>query len=536
MKNIFKKTFLASACVASLSLTGCIEETIPTDRATADQLASSSKATEALLWAMPAFLNNYATYSSDFDYDWGYGSLMHMRDVMTGDMTIVSSGYNWYSSWSANQSMGPRYVTTYFAWTYYWKAIQTANNLIGTLDPQTCNETQLGYLGAGHAFRALFYLDAARSYEFMPNDKTSPKTDAGNDVTNLTCPIVTDKTTEDDARKNPRVTRQAMYEFILSDLDKAEEYIVNLEEDTKILPHLASVYGLKARLYMWVEDYENAAKYARMAIDEGSHTPLTKEQWLNTSAGFNTIDVKSWMWGSQMSEEDDVVKSGILNWTSWMSNETSFGYASAGPYVMITSDLYNKISNDDFRKLSFKAPETNALSGTEPILDKELFDALPTYASLKFRPGGGNTEEPKEAAACAYPLMRIEEMYFIEAEAKAHSDAGAGMQLLTSFMKSYRNSGYTYSPSSQEDAINEIVLQKRIEFFGEGISFFDYKRLNMSVDRTLSSNVDPSERFKTEGRPCWMNLTIPTSEFTNNKGLEGYENPDPSDQYTPVVD
>lgn len=544
MKNILAKTFLATACAASISLTSCIDEAVPTSYATAEQLASSSKATEALVWAMPAFLNNLGTYNSDYAYDWGYGSLMHMRDVMTADMAIVSSGYNWYSSWSSNSSLGPRYVSAYFAWTYYWKAIQTTNNLIRTLDPASCNEAQLGLLGAGHAYRALFYLDAARSYEFLPNDKTSSVSEVGNNIVNLTVPIVDEKTTEDQARNNPRATREQMYEFILSDLNKAEEYIVNLDKEdafksSKILPHLCSVYGLKARLYMWVEDYENAEKYARLSIDEGTNStfktrPLTKDEWLNTESGFNDASAKAWMWASQTTEEDDVVKTGILNWTSWLSNETSYGYASAGPFVMIAADLYNKINNDDFRKLSFKAPATNPLSGTEPVIDKDIFDGLPVYSSLKFRPGKGNTEEYKVASSCAYPLMRVEEMYLIEAEAAAHTNAAKGKTLLESFMKTYRYASYNCKASSQDDIVAEVVLQKRIELFGEGQSFYDYKRLNMSVDRTLSANVDETERFKTDGRPCWMNLTIPTNEITNNKGLEGYENPDPSDKYDPV--
>ena len=34
-----------------------------------------------------------------------------------------------------------------------------------------------------------------------------------------------------------------------------------------------------------------------------------------------------------------------------MSNEAFYGYASAGPYVMIDKSMYDRISNNDFRKL-----------------------------------------------------------------------------------------------------------------------------------------------------------------------------------------
>lgn len=538
MKNIFSKFLVATACAGTLSLTGCIEETVPTSVATQDQLSSSAQATSALVWAMPAIFNKYATYSSDYAYDWGYGSIMHMRDVMTADMAIVSSGYNWYTSWSTNSNLGERYVSTYFAWTYFWKAIQTTNNLIGAVNEESATDEQKGYLGAGYAFRALFYLDAARTYEYLPCDKTSGVSEMGNNIVNLTLPIVTDKTTEEDSRNNPRVSREVMAKFIEDDLNKAEELIPNLEAEVKpanynkTLPHLSTVYGLKARLYMWIEDYEKAAEYAEKAIALGHNKLMTEKEWTDVKTGFNT-PVSSWMWCSTSNKEDDVVKSGILNWTSWLSNETSFGYAAAGPYVMIGSELYNRISNDDWRKLCFKAPETNPLSGSEEVLDEELFEALPTYASLKFRPGQGETDDHLTAAVVSYPIMRIEEMYLIKAEAIAHSDAAQGKALLEAFVKT-RNAGYSCKATSQDDVIDEIFNQKRIEFFGEGITFFDYKRLNKSVDRTLSTNWDPSENFKTSGRPAWMNLCIAYQEKSNNKGVEGFENPDPSDVYVPV--
>ena len=100
-------------------LTGCIEETFPTNAATDEQVSSSSKSLEALLWAMPAFLNNYATVSSSAAYDWGYGSLMHIRDVMGEDMAIIESSYDWYTSWSQNKNNGEAYLSTQFIWNYY---------------------------------------------------------------------------------------------------------------------------------------------------------------------------------------------------------------------------------------------------------------------------------------------------------------------------------------------------------------------------------------------------------------------------------
>jgi hypothetical protein len=82
------------------------------------------------------------------------------------------------------------------------------------------------------------------------------------------------------------------------------------------------------------------------------------------------------------------------------------------------------------------------------------------------------------------------------------------------------------------DAIDEIVFQKRVELWGEGLSFYDYKRLDMSVTRGYEgSNVDPTRQFNTNGRPAWMNICIVKSEKNNNSAIKGWENPDPSDKY-----
>ena len=536
MKKRIIILLIGIAVTSSVLFTGCIDETIQTNTITSDQLASSAKSTEALLWAMPAFTNKYNTLKQTTAqaYDWGYGSIMHVRDVMTEDMTIVSSSYDWYSHWEQNTSLGETYIYGQFIWNYYFQFIQTANNMIVTIHPESATDLQLGYLGAGYGFRALAYLDAAQMFEFLENDKTSSTNSAGNNVLNLTIPITDETTTEDQARNNPRATRQEMADFILSDLNKAEQYLQNFARPSKVLPDLASVYGLKARYYMWLADYANAQVYARKAIDTGGYTPTTKEQWLDTKSGFNTLSTPSWMWGSQMSVEDDIVKSGILNWTSWLSNETSFGYASAGPYLMIASDTYNQISDDDFRKLSWKAPEGSALYGKTPFIDADWGASLPDYASTKFRPAEGNMDDYTVGAVSAYPLMRIEEMYFIEAEAAAHQNAATGKALLESFMKTYRFSSYTCPASDIDGVVNEIFLQKRVELWGEGISFFDYKRLNKTVTRGYTgTNFSDASRFNTTTRPAWMNFCIVQTEKNNNKALVGYENPDPSGLYIP---
>ena len=530
MKTNITKIFAGMFCAASLfTTTSCIDETFPTDAATEDQLGSSAKATEALLWAMPAFINDAETVVGNH-YEWGYGSLMHIRDVMTGDMTVVATGYDWYSSWGANTNQSEEGAPSQYIWNYYWKLVQTANNVIKAVDPVTATPNQLGMLGAAQAYRALSYLDLAQMYEFLPNGVTTGVKNDSIDITNYTVPIVDENTTETMARNNPRVHRDSMAMFILNDLNNAEQNIVNLTFSDKVLPHLDVVYGLKARLYMWIGDYENAKTYARLAIDNNTGHVMSEEECLSTEEGFNQAG--PWMWASTTQKEDAVVKTGILNWASWMSPEAQYGYNAAGATSMIDAAMYNRISNNDFRKLMYKAPEGHALEASVPYIDAAWAAELPEYAAIKFRPNAGNTQEYSVGSSTSYPIMRIEEMYFIEAEAAEHLAPGEGIALLTDFMTTYRNPFYVVAPGVE--AIDEIVFQKRVELWGEGLAFYDIKRLDMSVTRGYEgSNVDAARQFNTIGRPAWMNLCIVKTEKNNNKAIIDWENPDPTGKYKP---
>ena len=70
-----------------------------------------------------------------------------------------------------------------------------------------------------------------------------------------------------------------------------------------------------------------------------------------------------------MRAEDNQVQTGIVNWTSWMSNEATYGYTAAEPHLMINKRTYDRISDTDFRKKLWKAPAGSALEGQTPFID-----------------------------------------------------------------------------------------------------------------------------------------------------------------------
>ena len=484
-------------------------------------------------FAMQAYA--FDVWSTNSHCYFGYPAEMIVRDMLTGDYTHVGeTGYSHFISWGRNQYMGQDYMKQQFHWNYYYGFLSAVNYLIKSIDEATADAGSLGYLGASLAYRSMLYLDLARMYEFLPNDIFSDgKNTEGNTVLNLTVPIIDDKFSLPDSINIPRATREEMFDFILSDLSKAEKYIVNLsKQSSKSIPDLACVYGLKARLYMWVEDYAKAQEFARRAIDATTVKPLTESTALNTATGYNNLS--DFMWGIPQDSETYAVKSGIINWTSWVSNQTTFGYtgSSTSLYVCMDKNMYERISDTDWRKKQWVAPAGSALEGQSHYLSESHKASIPPYASLKFRPNEGNAEDYIIGASTAVPFMRVEEMYFIEAEAAEHVAAGKGEALLTDFMKKYRDPAYTFKGG---DAIDEIVFQKRVELWGEGHTFFDIKRLNMSVTRGYEGTnwQDTQSQLNTNGRPAWTNYVIVRTAANSNPALVDFNNPDPSDTYYP---
>lgn len=468
--------------------------------------------------------------SDNLHYDWGYGSLMHIRDVMGDDYAVEENTYDWYNAWAQNDNIDAKKRTTQFVWTYLTSSILKTNAVIEMIinNKEVLREHSQDFAKA-YLYRAMLNLDAARMYECLPADGQSSVNDNGNDVANLTIPIYelcnyNNYFTVD----IPRATREEMFKFILSDLEKAEALLTKHTSTIYKTIDVNAVYGMMARLYMWVEDYANAELMAEKVISSDKYYPVTKAEWTSDKNGFNTAIDHSWIMHFSYPAGCYAVESGIMNWTSWCSNETSFGYARNYTRVMMSKAMYEKMSDTDWRKLSYKAPGSSADDAKErEYIDAEIFNNLPDYASLKFRPKDGSYNSYTVGAAVDVPLMRIEEMMFISMEAKARQGKDSKAELV-SFMKEYRDPEYALASMSQEEYINEILFQKRVEFWGEGINFFDYKRANLPICRNYSDSNFPSmSLFNTPSRPSWMNFVFPEVDGLDNRGIKGWNNPTP---------
>lgn len=519
------------------------------------QVSESKSALMSMIKAVPASMTTSGTIGYAGSYgdhtDFGIPGI-HLRfEHMLEDVATMAENpfYNRFYAYDMNEAQGYQYTYCAYFWDAYYTWIRLVNDVILSIKPAVeaggSNEEEMielkDILGQAYAYRAMCYLDLARLYE----PKVNKYTEIPDAIKGLTVPIVDETTTIEQTKSNPRVKRDSMYNFIFADLDKATE-LLNDAENTFSRPTLNAVYGMKARAYLELgyaddpafpkdEMFTKAAEFARMVIDEGGYSPLTQAQWEDPVNGFNNAaSNNAWIWGFSLVAEN---LSNLLTFVSHMSSEASWGYARYAQFG-VSAKLYDQIPDSDFRKHSWLDPKKEEyyaykFAGSEK--DKQSFltgmPAAKAYQALKFRPAMGECSDFNIGNAADYCMMRIEEMYFIEMEAEAQlKGVEAGKKLLKEFMTTYRDKSYNRNPGTMRDFHTELLLQKRVEFWGEGILIFDYKRLDMGITRSYAgSNHAGVFKYNTEGRSPQWNIVITRAEFQSNTAIsDNNNNPDPS--------
>ncbi|MCH5329490.1 MAG: RagB/SusD family nutrient uptake outer membrane protein [Alistipes sp.] len=536
-------------------MTGCIKEFTPqTSYASVDQVNDAPGVFENYVNAISNALTMDVFDAESRAYDFGYPALMIERDVMGQDIAFRDvNDTNWFTSWyTADAYLGPLYIYSQIPWSYYYRYIKNCNVAISAAGENPSEEKHAG-AGIAYAMRALFYMELAQIY--------APKTYTL-DSQSPTVPILTESTTVEQARNNPRATNEEMFKFILEDLNKAETYLADYTRKDKTTPDLSVVYGLKARAYLLMGEWANAKEYAKKA--QVGYSMLTEAQYLDRDNGFNTPN-DAWMLAVTYKPTDNciIVNDADTSWGSWMiieinPNTSGCGYASNyGVPCNIDRHLYETINDSDWRKKCFVD------FAIDDMEDEEALEALRAYTdhpdwllyatagsyveivdteqavgglSLKFRPGNGDAGRNNQyiGFCVSVPMMRVEEMYLIEAEAAGMLNEAEGISLLTAFAKT-RDAEYSYPTylekyhnNETSTFQNECWWQRRIELWGEGMATFDIKRLNKGIFRSYpGTNHGDQYQWNTSSAPGWMNYCIVQTETNYNTACTNNPTPIP---------
>lgn len=537
---------MAAAALLAPSV-GCIEEIDPqTNIVTETQAVNAPNGYNNFVSALTSITGQFFYWpDKEFPFDFGYPAFYLCRDVMGSDIAYTYD--NWWGSWAyATAYIGPGYAQCQMPWTVYYSWIKNCNTVIGLGGEEPEGEYATGS-GIAYAMRAMMYMDLARMFAEKPYSISKE---------DVTVPIVIETTSMSDLSHNPRATNEKMWAFILEDLDKAEKLLAGYKRSNVYTPDVSVVYGLKARAYQWMGDWPNAEKYAKAA--QAGYTALTGDQYNDRITGFNTPNA-AWMMGTTFKADDPTIlnNDGDSSWGSAMAIEifhqggAGCGYASNyGQQLAIDYHLYQTIPASDFRKLAFIDFSINDMYDDEGTPTQEALELCSKYSdypdelatippsgdyaygvgglSTKFRVAGGKAgrENQYVGFVMAVPMMRVEEMMLIEAEAAGMQNEANGIALLTNFAKT-RDPQYVYGTHNEAYGNpdntafqNEVWWQRRVELWGEGQSMFDYKRYQKGIIRSYEgTNHLDGYQWNTDKTPQWMTFCIGGTEPEYNYDL-----------------
>jgi hypothetical protein len=443
-----------------------------------------------------------ATFLSTFDYSpVAGGGAMHdafgqkaidlANDLMGNDMIVHSQGYGWFNSdynYTGWQRPTPVSQRSDITWTYYYRVIKEANLLINNISESGSPE-QLAIKGEALGLRAWAYFGLANNFQQTYINNQNSKG----------VPIYTSQ--EPSGIISSRGTLKDVYDLIIKDLTAAERFLTGAPaRESKARIDLSVIRGFRARVALVMGEWSIAADYAKKARTANGYKLMDAQQYTSRSS-FSSINNPEWMWGSLITEEQATVYASFFAHI----DATQFGYAQLGGQKKITKDLYDQIPDNDIRKNLFTAPNQTSAN-------------LPAYTQIKFRvPVLGSW-------AADYLYMRIAEMYLIEAEALARDTKdGEAIKVLEELVKQ-RYPSYSTQGRTGNDLIEEILLQRRIELWGEGFSLFDIKRNQKGLNRPTGSGNHGAPNFNPRvltlpDASSFFLMRIPQRELDNNPSM-----------------
>ena len=456
--------------------------------------------------------------------DWEFLMILFCNDLEGADALIADSGYNWFSVCGEYSSRNNTYRNPAIRYRAPYNMIGDVNTFVSGFAEDVDDPDLINMIAQARVLRAYSYMMLAPQYQFAPLTQTAEG--LGKD---LPCvPLVTPAT--EDFTNNPRATVGEVYDFVMEDLNYAVDKLAGAARDTKMYIDGNVAHGLRARVNLllgnWQAAYDDAVAAAQ------GYTPATIEEM--SKPAFYDISEHNWIWGYDMATglTSNLTAGNRFYATtgSWLRSFSGNGYAPACQvYTCINTLLYNKIPATDVRKgwwvdENLNSPLLAGLKwpGFDDVANADDGDnKLPflPYTNVKFGAISiGNTINEEDM-----PLMRVEEMILIQAEAKARlGDNGGATSILENFVKTYRDPAYSASAGGR-NLLDEIWFQRRVELWGEGFGVFDNLRLDKPIVRNHgagSSNISDAFRFNLESQDPWLRMRFPQGEMNTNFGIE----------------
>lgn len=410
-----------------------------------------------------AYTKYYASYDNEFlKYPEVAGNMVSLN---------LSSG----SSMQDQYNFVPNPIsatTSYYIWYRLGEALANTNNIIKyapdvASDYPTQKAAIDNILGQAYVLRALCHFDLCRVYA-QPYNYTA-------DASHLGVPVVNAPLGPNDVL--PRSSVKEVYAFILDDLAKASALLTDSHASDVHYVSLQAVNALYSRVYLYMEDWDKALSYAKLAINGESLAP---------SADY--LD----MYDNLSTRGEAIFR---LSGADITGKQKDF-YASE---CLPADTLLSLYDTDDVRL---------------QLIYKDGVKQCKKYTATTIPDAQTKREDPI--------VFRLSEMYLNAAEAACHvagstAEARQYMQLLLE-----RNIGADKAAqvlaATTDDNLLALVQQERVkELCFEGHNFFDITRWKQDLVREYATN--STVRTLTYPNDLFV-LPIPQYELDANENMK----------------
>lgn len=488
MKKIIY-TFSLLALVFSFS--SCEMDTTPSNSIDSGIVFENTQNAEKILNGTWSYLwDTYFTYQNP-----GFTSLLLSSDAMGNDVALQPGKYGYLAHYSFTNMSSTGATTVSAIWTLAYKSIDNMNGLIAAIDDVPGDETEKVRIKAqAQALRGYLYLNLVTFYNFSYEK----------DSTALSVPIYTEPSTKTTEGKSRAEVRE-VYKQAETDLLAAYNQLDNYDRGGlkyKIDKHVVS--GLLARLYLQTNRWAQAQKFANVA--QSGYSWMAQEDYLK---GFNDNNNPEWIWGHAQTAEQSVASYSFH--FKDVSSSSSYYYSfMADPYF---KDLFKNDAGDIRIKL-FEWDTTRFLGGL-------------MYKKFLFRANG----------TADIVLMRKAEQVLIEAEAFAElNQLDKAIDKLNTLRAQRGAETPNLNSLTKDQLIEEILIERRKELFGEGFALSDILRHQKAVERKevpVNTFIPGSSTIKVQGHTITKLsngasfipnssdylFAIPATESANNPNL-----------------
>lgn len=510
IKNILNCALLAALSLSSVS---CLDK-YPTDSIQESEAGNTTTQINELVIGL------YADFKSKYLYS---GNLTLLPDLQSDLAYMVNgSGNNYGNIWRWNiQTTDTDIEGVYGALNMVIGQANLILDKIAAIETQVSDEDYKklqSYKGEAYFARALANSELLKLFCKAYDPKTADK-DMG---------IVL--ATKLEGNDLTRASMKASYDFVLQDLTKAAELLKIDEDDTSSIYNLAyfseyTVYALRARVCLYMQDWQGAVDYASKVIDSNRYQLSSVNTTMGTDANGNAISAFRYMW--QYDNATEII---------WKVGFTSTSYGGA-----LGTIFFNTIPPSNYKPDYVPAKWViDSYTSNDGRYDTYFQTVTTAYTHHLQWPllakyyGNQNFIDNLRVYGVTMPkVFRLGEQYLIRAEAYCRQgNYGKASDDLTTLLKSRYDTSFGSISVSEGSWFNEIKEERAKELYMEGFRLQDLKRWSQQglmdgFTRTPQSQSQSiGDHISVKGNDYRFVWPIPKTEVdlpgSNIKQNEGY--------------